>query len=145
MTMVNQATFRKVRLLNREEARILPVIEQACAELDNGYRVMAQTSLGELLTTSAANETIAKAAFASINSKRLDIAVIDRGGYLAAAIEYQGTGHHQNGAFFRDAVKREALRKAGVTLIEVLPGDDAAHIRSMLHRQLGYTPKANSA
>ena len=57
----------------------MPVIEQACAELDNGYRVMAQTSLGELLTTSAANETIAKAAFASINSKRLDIAVIDRG------------------------------------------------------------------
>lgn len=136
MTVITRAQFRKRRLLNKEESRILPIIERTCAELNQGHRVMAQTSLGELLTTDAPDKTTAKDAFASINSKRLDIAVIDRGGFLVAAVEYQGTGHHQNGAFMRDAVKREALRKAGITMIEVLPGDDPAHIRAMLLRQI---------
>ena len=136
MTVITRAQFRKRRLLNKEEARLLPIVERTCAELNQGHRVMAQTSLGELLTTDAPDKTTAKDAFASINSKRLDIAVIDRGGFLVAAVEHQGTGHHQNGAFMRDAVKREALRKAGITMIEVLPGDDPAHIRAMLLRQI---------
>ena len=143
MAVIARASFRRCRLLNREEARILPIIERACAELNQGHRVMAQTSLGEVLTADAPDPTTAKEAVASINSKRLDIAVIDRKGYLAAAVEYQGTGHHQKGAFMRDAVKREALRKAGIIMIEVLPGDDPAHIRAMLLRQIA--PEGQSA
>ena len=36
-----------------------------------------------------------------------------------AAIEYQGHRHYQGTAAARDAVKKEALRKAGVRYIEV--------------------------
>lgn len=38
------------------------------------------------------------------------------------AIEYQGTGHHQGTAAARDAVKREALRRAGIGCHEVVAG-----------------------
>ena len=58
-------------------------------------------------------------AFRSINSKRLDFAIFDRSGRLVLAIEYQGSGHYHQKSFMRDAVKKEALRKAGVPLIEV--------------------------
>ena len=38
-----------------------------------------------------------------------------------AAIEYQGHGHYQGTAAARDAVKKEALRRAGVRYIAVTP------------------------
>ena len=39
-----------------------------------------------------------------------------------AAIEYQGGGHHQGTAAARDAVKKEALRRAGIGYPEVIAG-----------------------
>ena len=39
-----------------------------------------------------------------------------------AAIEFQGGGHYQGTAAARDAVKKEALRRAGVDYLEVKPG-----------------------
>jgi hypothetical protein len=109
-----------VRLLNREEAKLLPLLERTLRDLGQGHRVMAQTSLGEVIRPKSSTADSANA-MAVINSKRLDFAVIDRFGMLTCAVEYQGTGHHQTTAFLRDAVKREALRKAGVPMIEVLP------------------------
>ncbi|MCX7890285.1 MAG: DUF2726 domain-containing protein [Rhodobacteraceae bacterium] len=115
--------FQTVRILNREEAALLPVLEQAVRRVGRGHRVMAQTALGEVIRPVGdpgfqANQ----AAYASINSKRLDFAIIDRFGFLKLAVEYQGGGHHMSPrSFMRDAVKREALRKAGVAWIEVLP------------------------
>ena len=38
------------------------------------------------------------------------------------ALEYQGAGHHQGTAAARDAVKKEALRKAGIGYHEVVAG-----------------------
>jgi hypothetical protein len=82
---------------------------------------MAQTSLGEVIRPLAGSESKEDqdAAYASINSKRLDFAIIDRFGILKLAIEYQGDGHYRETSFMRDAVTREALRKAGVHLLEV--------------------------
>ena len=42
------------------------------------------------------------------------------------AIEYQGSGHHQSSAAARDAVKKEALRKAGIGYHEVVAGQTTA-------------------
>ena len=120
LDIVNRSDYEKVRILNREEAKLLPLLERALKDLGLGHRVMAQTSLGEVIRPKSTSPDT-KIAMAVINSKRLDFAVIDRFGMLTCAVEYQGTGHHQNGAFLRDAVKREALRKAGVPTIEVLP------------------------
>jgi hypothetical protein len=95
---------------------------------------MAQTSLGELIrpVEKPAPDGIRSAAHASINSKRLDFAVIDRFGYLVVAVEYQGSGHYRKESFMRDAVKREAIRKAGVAFMEVPAGFDASEVERQI-------------
>ena len=53
------------------------------------------------------------------------------------AIEFQGTGHHQNAATARDAVKKEALRRAGIGTIEMVSGDTPAELRAMVRKLAG--------
>jgi hypothetical protein len=100
--------------------------ERAVNVADLKWRVMAQVSLGEVLSSSDAR------AYSAINSKRVDLLIVSRKGDPIAAIEYQGHGHYQGTAAARDAVKREALRKAEVRYIEVTPasgtGDMAREI-----------------
>ncbi len=50
------------------------------------------------------------------------------------AIEYQGQGHHQGAAAARDAVKKEALRRAGVGYGEVFAGDGPAELAQVVAR-----------
>lgn len=126
-----RANFQKRKILNRGEYLVFRVIEDDLAAARTGYRVFAQTCLGEILKPSD------QAAFHSINSKRVDMLVVDRGGWPVAAIEYQGEGHYQGTAAARDAVKKEALRKAGVLYIEVVKGDTAEQVRRRLHEALG--------
>jgi hypothetical protein len=125
------ASFQKQKVMNGGEYRVFRIIEDEIATMRNGYRVFAQTCLGEVLKSRDDN------AHRSINSKRADILVIDRGGWPVLAVEYQGDGHYQGTAAARDAVKKEALRKAGVQYLEVHPTDCDDEIRSRLHAQLG--------
>lgn len=142
---IARVEFECTPLLNRKEARLLPLLESATRDLCAGHRVMAQTSLGELIRPrpDSAGPDDRNAAFASINSKRLDFAIIDRAGRLALAVEYQGEGHHQGTAFMRDAVKREAIRRAGVPLIEVEPDFDPGLLRQRVQGHLA--PVAGTA
>ncbi len=143
INVIAHVDFETIPLLNKAEARLLPVLEAAIREYGQGHRLMAQTSLGEILRPKETSGTsdLRKNAYASINSKRLDFAVFDRFGHLAAAIEYQGSGHYASGAFMRDAVKREALRKAGVPYIELAADISATEARAKLlaalHRPKG--------
>jgi hypothetical protein len=123
---VMAASFQKQRLLSASEYRVFAVVEQELAVRGDGYRAFAQTNLGEILRTDDEN------AFHSINSKRVDILVVDRGGWPFLAIEYHGNGHYQGTAAARDAVKKEALRKAGVRYSEISPTDTADQIRVRL-------------
>ena len=109
------AEFQPKRLMSKSEARTFLQIERLLRGHANGWRVMAQVSLGEVLTTTDAR------AFAAVNSKRVDMLVIARDGQPLAAVEFQGSGHYLGAAAARDAVKREALRRAGVDFIEVKP------------------------
>lgn len=117
---VMSATFKPRRLMSADEARVFKVAEAVVQRLDLKWRVMAQVSLGEVLSSSDS------AAYAAVNSKRVDILVISASGHPVAAIEYQGSGHYLGTAAARDAVKKEALRRAGVAYIEVTPGHDVA-------------------
>ena len=54
---------------------------------DLKWRVMAQVSLGEVLSSPNAR------AYSAINSKRVDLLIVSRSGDPIAAIEYQGHGH----------------------------------------------------
>ena len=117
LRLVMGARFEKRRLLSRSEAQVLYAAERAIntAAADLKWRVMAQVSLGEVLSSPDAR------AYSAINSKRVDLLIVSRSGDPIAAIEYQGHGHYQGTAAARDAVKKEALRKAGVRYIEVTP------------------------
>lgn len=124
MHAVMAGAFRKQRVLTPSEYRLFQVIEDEVSALRAGYRVFAQTSLGEVIASDDRD------AFISINSKRVDILVIDSGGYPCLAVEFQGDGHYQGTAAARDAVKKEALRKAGVRYLEFGTDDTTDQIRS---------------
>lgn len=109
------AAFEARRLLSKTEAKIMYAAERAITDQGLSWRVMGQVSLGEILTTPDPR------AYAAINSKRVDLLLIQRSGQPIAAIEYQGEGHYQSNAAARDAVKKEALRRAGVRYIEITP------------------------
>lgn len=132
------APFQKRQILNYSEYHVFKIIEDDITAAHSGYRVFAQTSLGQVLASPDSN------AFHSINSKRVDILIVDWGGWPVVAVEYQGTGHYQGTAAARDAVKKEALRKAGVRYIEVCPSDSDEQIRSRVREQLGLEPLAST-
>src|SRR5262245_37522229 len=133
LRFVMGARFEKCRLLSRSEAHVLYAAERAINTADLKWRVMAQVSLGEVLSSPDAR------AYSAINSKRVDLLIVSRYGDPIAAIEYQGSGHYQGTAAARDAVKKEALRKAGVRYIEVTPEsgtEDMAREISRIARSL---------
>lgn len=122
LEFVSRVAFETQPLLNKAEFQVLLVLEAVVRDLNAGFRVMAQTSLGEFLRPKRVpptNATASDLAYRSINSKRADFVIVDSAGYAVLAVEYQGSGHYQGTALLRDAVKREAFRTAGVALIEV--------------------------
>jgi hypothetical protein len=123
-------SFEKRRVLELSEYRVFKIVENEIAVQCAGYRVFAQTSLGEILKSNNQD------AFRSINSKRVDVLVVDRGGWPFLAVEYQGRSHYQGTAAARDAVKKEALRKAGVRYMEFCATDTDDQIRSRLREHL---------
>ena len=135
---VMAGSFEKRRLLNSGEYRVFKTIEDCVTASRRGYRVFAQTSLGEILTSPD------EQAYRSINSKRVDMLIVDRGGWPVLAVEFQGGAHYQGTAAIRDAVKKEALIKAGVGYAEVFASDTADEIRLLIHEHLGWKPRSTS-
>src|SRR5262245_38154086 len=64
LRIVMDASFEKRRLLSRSEAHVLYAAERAIDTADLKWRVMAQVSLGEVLSSPDAG------AYSAINSKR---------------------------------------------------------------------------
>lgn len=127
---VTGAGFKARKLMSRDEARVFYAAERAVKSAGTKHRVMAQVNLGEILSCSD------KRAFRAVNSKRVDILIVSHFGDPVAAIEYQGQGHYQADAPARDAVKREALRQAGVAYLEIAPGDDEQRVQELVQRVL---------
>jgi len=132
LRFVMAASFYKKKVMSKEEYGVFKAVEEQVAERHHRYRVLAQTSLGEMIGSGH------KQAFDSINSKRVDVMILGPFGEPFAAIEYQGGEHYQGNAAARDAVKREALRKAGVAYIEIdekhTPDDIKRFVRDELQR-----------
>jgi hypothetical protein len=122
------ASFYKKKVMSKGEYKVFKVIESEIQTLRNGCRVLSQTSLGEIIGSD--NEK----AFASINSKRVDILIIGPYGDPVAAVEYQGSGHHQGSAAARDAIKKEALRKAGVQFVEIVDSHSTEEIVQLVRK-----------
>lgn len=114
---VSAASFTARALLNRSEAKVFQTLDAAVLARNSKWQVMAQVSLGEFLASTDRD------AFFAVNSKRVDFALMDENCRVIHALEYQGSGHHAGeSAAARDAVKKEALRKAGIGYHEVVAG-----------------------
>ena len=139
---VMSAGFARKRVMHRDEYRVFRLVEQEVQSNWRGCRVFSQTALGEVIESRDRN------AHAAINSKRADVLVVDGSGLPMLAVEFQGKGHYQADAAARDAVKREALRRAGVEYLEVhhhTPQEQVvADVRAALGRVAG-TSKATAA
>ena len=116
LRIVMASEFSIQALLNRGEARLFKELNQLVVERNTAWQVMAQVSLGEILRSKDSE------AYRCVNSKRVDLLLVDADCRPKHAIEYQGSGHHQGHAAARDAVKKEALRRAGIGYHEVLAG-----------------------
>lgn len=129
LRIVMGAAFAQQPLLNRSELRVLKELERYVEASNPMWQVMAQVSLGEVLRSPDAS------AFACVNAKRVDLLLIDGDCMPRHAIEYQGSGHHQGTAAARDAVKKEALRRAGIGYHEVIAGQTTpADLRRLVEK-----------
>jgi hypothetical protein len=128
---VMDAEFTVQPLLNKSEARLFRELDKLVIAKNPAWQVMAQVSLGEILRCKDYR------AYSCINSKRVDLLLVDGDCAARHAIEYQGDGHHQkkNSAAARDAVKKEALRKAGIGYHEVVAGHTKpADLRALVEK-----------
>jgi hypothetical protein len=116
LRIVMRSSFSIQPLLNQGEARLFRELDRAVIACNPHWQVMAQVSLGEIIRSKDA------AAHGCINSKRVDLLLVDGDCRPRHAIEYQGHAHHQGNAAARDAVKKEALRRAGIGYHEVVAG-----------------------
>jgi hypothetical protein len=89
-------------LLNKSEARVFRELDNVVIGCNSSWQVMAQVSLGEILRSADPD------AYRCINSKRVDLLLVDSNCRPRHVIEYQGGAHHQGAAAARDAVKRRA-------------------------------------
>ena len=113
---VKRADFSPRAIMNRSEFKRFAWIDEWTR--GRPYRLFTQVSYGEVIRSDDRD------AHASVNSKRADFVLVDDAGMPACVIEYQGTGHHRGNAAARDKVKRAALAKAGVPLVELYPKQD---------------------
>lgn len=129
-----KADFKPQALLNKSEARVFRVLDQLVIELaPPGWQVMAQVSLGEILRCED------KDAYLCINSKRVDLLIVDAESQPLHAIEYQGGGHFKgaHATAARDAVKKEALRRAEIGYDEIIGGSHTpAELRRIVEKMV---------
>jgi hypothetical protein len=133
------ATFMVQPLLNKSEARLFKELDRVVVSCNPGWQVMAQVSLGEILSSRDAN------AYRCINSKRVDLLLVDDDCRPRHAIEYQGGAHYQGSAAARDAVKKEALRRAGIGYHEVVAGQTTPSELRRLVEKLVDRPTADDS
>ena len=131
MAAVAASDFSLRPILNKSEHRLCLALDRIVRDMP-GHRLFAQVALGEVIGASTDD------GYRAVSAKRLDFVIVDRSGRLARAIEYQGRGHYDSRTYMRDAVKREALRKAGIALIEV----PAAWSEDALRRMILDAPEA---
>lgn len=135
LLIVEKTSYECKPITNFEARSTLKVVETFFAEYGGGYRVLPELAMGAVLGTKM------DAGFHCINSKRLDVGVVDAQGFLVVAVEYHGTGHYTDADTpIRDLVKKRALQKVGIDLIEVYPGEPEQVIRQKLQQRMNARP-----
>lgn len=109
--------------MNRSEYRLYKILQTLVPDLPGRPLVFPQVPIGEVLRVVPSKGTKAEQRRASqdIQCKRVDFALTDGTGHILAAVEYQGQGHYQGTAAFRDQIKQAIFRRAGIPLVEIEP------------------------
>jgi hypothetical protein len=139
LRIVMSAQFSVQPILNKGEARVFKELDRMVLARNPGWQVMAQVSVGEILRCRDAE------AYACINAKRVDLLLVDEDCRPRHVVEYQGAGHHQGTAAARDAVKKEALRRAGISYHEVIAGQTMPSELQRLVEKLVVAPVSSPA
>ncbi|MDD2878783.1 MAG: DUF2726 domain-containing protein [Acidiphilium sp.] len=132
LSRVSCADFTRKPILNAGERAVLEVVDEVLKNARPAFRACPQVSLGEVL------QSPDQEAYRAINSKRADVLIVNEAGLGILAIEYQGAGHYQRNAPARDAIKKEALRRAGIPTIEIGHGDKRPDVQTKI--LLGLNP-----
>lgn len=135
LDVVILSKYKRKALMNKSEYQLFLRLEKLLSKGYQEFRLFTQVSMGEFL------ESIDKEAHFAINSKRVDFLIVDKNGYAVIVIEYQGQGHYQDNAAKRDAVKREACRKAGVIFLEFQPNYGKAELEFVVENLKRYLIK----
>lgn len=134
-------------VINREAYKMaFKPIEDCVKKNFPGHRVLAEVGMGAFMKTPKSDDFGKQKnydnAFGSINSKRVDFLIIDHLGKPVLAVEYQGAGHFGNtaesrkNAQERDRVKKLALEKAKIVLLEIECDTPTAQVNAMIKHAL---------
>lgn len=120
--------------INKEAYKVIVKIEKILEADAPKARVLAEVGMGAFLTTVGQGDLLPedKLAFSSFNAKRVDFLVIDGFGQPSFIVEYQGSGHHLGAAAERDMLKREAIRRARIELVEIFNHHSDAEAHALL-------------
>lgn len=122
LRFVERADLFADRPVNKEAFKVFQALEVHLGGKKQKWRLFAEVGLGAFVRTSVESGSRAQRwrAFRSYGGKRVDFLIIDPWGYPAVAIEYHGSGHEKSDdAAARDVVKKRALQRAGVELLEI--------------------------
>ncbi len=121
MEAVRAVRFEPVSILKREEARLLPALEDAAERLGRGHRVLVQMSLAEMIRPRKARAACPNVARPPPPHRR-PAPRFRRGGPDPAALSSPwsttGPGATLPEAFARQTLTREAVERAGVAFLE---------------------------
>jgi hypothetical protein len=126
LRQVSDARFMTKRLMSDNEAIVLTELEAIIADLGEPWRVMAHVGLPQILGSNSNEAT------AAIEGQQVALLVVGGDRAPIAAVEYQPLGQIRSEDAVRDAVKREALRRAGIPYIEVRASDQPGDLRADL-------------
>lgn len=128
LAIVAKSSYHKVPLMNKSEHRLFYLLLNYLKShnLDSHFLLFSQVAMGEFIKAEQDE------AYAKINHKRVDFLITDKQSNPIAVIEYQGHAHYQHNAAERDAIKREACRKANIAFIEITPNYNQVELNIIL-------------
>lgn len=130
---VHGAAFQAKPLANRLEKTAYQTVLTILQKRRRNEHVLLQVSLGEILKSKD------RRAYWAVNSKRVDLLVINGDLRPLVVIEIDGSGHGLSRDISRinDKIKDIALAAAGIPLIRIpAPDDNLGKIRALVHKQL---------
>jgi hypothetical protein len=121
LRFIGECSLKAVPPVNREAVRVLYAIDEWIKDYQPDWRFAFEVAMGGFIKTPyAPDDPRQKRAFNSYSGKRVDFLLINRRGQPVLVVEYNGSGHDLSGdADARMEVKRLALQKAGIPLLEI--------------------------